>query len=109
MVMVGGWVAGDFFKLCYFLSNMMRGGESGNIVFVWGCLFSLALDSTVGLQVARTKPEAMEWQKRMLRSFWHWKTNKDDDAGERTNGVIVTFFTVFFRWVRGSRPLSNSS
>jgi hypothetical protein len=46
MVMVGGWVAGDFFKLCYFLSNMMRGGESGNIVFVWGCLFSLALDST---------------------------------------------------------------
>ena len=110
MVMVGGWVAGDFFKLCYFLSNIIRGGDSNNIVFVWGCIFSLALDSTVGIQVAQTKPEALEWQQRMLRSFWHWKSNKDEDAGQRKYGRFVTFLISIFHWVRGSSSaLSNSS
>ena len=66
MFMVGGWVAGDFFKLCYFLSNMIMGGDSSNIVFVWGCIFSLALDSAVGVQVARTNPDVLGWQKGML-------------------------------------------
>ena len=103
MVMVGGWVAGDFFKLCYFLSNAIRSGDSSNIVFVWGCLFSLALDSTVAVQVARTKPEVLEWQNRILRYFWHWKTNKDDDAGESRRGFFVSFFTPHFQWARENR------
>ena len=68
-VMVGGWVAGDFFKLCYFLLQIFGGGDgktnnsssnssgSNNVVFVWGCLFSLLLDSIVGLQVQRAKEQ----------------------------------------------------
>jgi hypothetical protein len=83
MVMVGGWVAGDLFKLCYFLMNLFEGGNSGNIVFIWGCLFSLTLDSIVGIQMARQQPKALEWWKRMQRCFRHWKTA----AEKRSSGM----------------------
>jgi hypothetical protein len=87
MVMVGGWVAGDLFKLCYFLINIFEGGNSGNLVFVWGCLFSLTLDSIVGIQMAREQPKALEWWKRILQCFWHWRV-----AAEKRNSDMVSSY-----------------
>mmetsp|Transcript_28714 Transcript_28714/g.61223 ORF Transcript_28714/g.61223 Transcript_28714/m.61223 type:complete len:505 (-) Transcript_28714:107-1621(-) len=118
VVMVGGWVAGDFFKLCYFLFNMIRGGDNGNNVFVLGCLVSISLDSIVAIQMVQSHPVALEWQQRILRSVRHWKTNKDDDAGEsllinnngqKKDGLFVSFLRAFFQWARGIRPPSNTS
>ncbi|KAL7539441.1 hypothetical protein ACHAXR_011843 [Thalassiosira sp. AJA248-18] len=78
VVMVGGWVAGDLFKLCYFLFNMIgSGGADGNAVFVLGCLLAILLDSIVGIQMARNSPEALKWQQRILRSVRHNRSNKD--------------------------------
>jgi len=120
-VMVGGWVAGDFFKLCYFLLQIFGGGDgktnnsssnssgSNNVVFVWGCLFSLLLDSIVGLQIARHRPEAVECWKRSIRNFKHWKkTNKDkDDLREgRGRGMLVTAcISTSLYWMGRIRPL----
>lgn len=84
--MVGGWVAGDFFKLCYFLFSMIGAEDeddgANNVgVFALGCLISISLDSIVGLQMALwyPQPETIEWQERIMRSVRHWKTNKDDE------------------------------
>jgi hypothetical protein len=126
-VMVVGWVAGDFFKLCYFLlqifgnakKNSGSGSSSGsnnNVVFVWGCLFSLLLDSIVGVQIARHQPEAVECWKRSMRNLkQHWKKtkNKDkDDANEqrqesRKGGVgmlVTTCISTILHWVCKIRP-----
>lgn len=75
VVMVGGWIAGDLFKLFYFLFNMLRGDNgNGNGVFVLGALLSITLDSIVGFQMIKTKPEA----KMILRKI-RQRVNKDDD------------------------------
>jgi hypothetical protein len=130
-VMVVGWVAGDFFKLCYFLlqifgdakktisSSSSGSGSSSNnnVVFVWGCLFSLLLDSIVGLQIARHQPEAVECWKRSIRNIkQHWKKtknkDKDDDANElrrdsRIGGVgmlVTTCISTILHWVGKIRP-----
>jgi hypothetical protein len=120
--MVGGWVAGDFFKLCYFLLQIFGGGKTNdsssnnNVVFVWGCIFSLLLDSIVGLQIARHRPEAVECWKRSIRNFKHWKkTNKDkddDDVSEqrlregRGRGMLVTAcISTSLYWMGRIRPL----
>jgi hypothetical protein len=115
-VMVGGWVAGDFFKLCYFLLQIFGGGKTNsssnnNVVFVWGCLFSLLLDSIVGLQIARHRPEAVECWKRSIRNFKHWKkTNKDkeDDAVSEQPGrgmLISACISTSRYWMGRIRPL----
>jgi len=75
VVMVGGWITGDLFKLFYFLFNMLRGDNgNGNGVFVLGALLSITLDSIVGFQMIKTKPEA----KMILRKI-RQRVNKDDD------------------------------
>lgn len=56
-IMVGGWVIGDFLKLFYFSLNLLWSritglGDDGNIVFVFGCIFALALDFLVCFQMA---------------------------------------------------------
>ena len=63
-------MAGDFFKLCYFLFSMIgsdddtEGGTSNN-VFALGCLLSISLDSIVicndsnGLVVSTARSTAM--------------------------------------------------
>jgi hypothetical protein len=122
-VMVVGWVAGDFFKLCYFLLQIFGdakknsgSGSSNNVVFVWGCLFSLLLDSIVGVQIARHQPEAVECWKRSMRNLkQHWKKtkNKDkDDANEqrqesRKGGVgmlVTTCISTILHWVGKIQP-----
>ena len=126
LVMVGGWVAGDFFKLCYFLFSMIgsddddvtEGGTSNN-VFALGCLLSISLDSIVMIQMAWWYPqrEALQWQQRIMRSVRHWKANKDDDAGESLlinngqmkAGLFASLLRTVFQWARGIRPRSNSS
>ena len=78
VVMVGGWITGDLFKLFYFLFNMLRGDtNNGNGVFVLGALLSISLDSVVGYQMLKTKPGAIEWQKMILRKI-RQRANKDD-------------------------------
>ncbi len=106
IVMVGGWVIGDFMKLCYFLLGMIGSasgkvnattedgvgvsqGEGagdaldGNNVFALGCLLAMAMDLVVGMQMAWWYPtqEVLELRERVIRSVRHWKTNKDDDVG----------------------------
>jgi len=79
VVMVGGWIAGDLFKLFYFLFNMLRGDTNNNNgVFVLGALLSISLDSVVGFQMLKTKPGAIEWQKMILRKI-RQRANKDGD------------------------------
>mmetsp|Transcript_1379 Transcript_1379/g.2892 ORF Transcript_1379/g.2892 Transcript_1379/m.2892 type:complete len:555 (-) Transcript_1379:31-1695(-) len=106
IVMVGGWVIGDFMKLCYFLLGMIGSatgevhattgdgvdvshgegaGEAldGNNVFALGCLLAMAMDLVVGMQMAWWYPtqEVLQLRERVMRSVRHWKANKDDDAG----------------------------
>jgi len=137
VVMVVGWVAGDFFKLCYFLFSMIGTGDSGNEghngpinnnnnVFALGCLLSIFFDSIVGIQMAwwYPQPAAAEWKRRILRSVRHWKTNKDDNnAGEplilnngqkkKVGGAVSSLcrslLITLIQWARGVRPPSNSS
>eukprot|EP00584_Thalassiosira_punctigera_P023362 CAMPEP_0172565648 /NCGR_PEP_ID=MMETSP1067-20121228/109012_1 /TAXON_ID=265564 ORGANISM="Thalassiosira punctigera, Strain Tpunct2005C2" /NCGR_SAMPLE_ID=MMETSP1067 /ASSEMBLY_ACC=CAM_ASM_000444 /LENGTH=457 /DNA_ID=CAMNT_0013356585 /DNA_START=353 /DNA_END=1723 /DNA_ORIENTATION=+ len=111
VVMVGGWVAGDFFKLCYFLFGIIVSDDAEgthNSVFALGCLISLSLDSIVGMQMACWYPEpwALQWQQRIMRSVRHWKANKDDDAREsllRNNepmedGLFASLLRAMFMW-----------
>merc|ERR1711997_616836 len=67
VVMVGGWVAGDFFKVCYFLLSMTGNGDAdgpNNTMFALGSLLSLSLDSIVGMQMVWWYPEpwALQWK-----------------------------------------------
>lgn len=67
-IMVGGWVIGDILKLSYFSLNMLWsritgvGDAAGNVVFVFGCVFALAVDFLVCFQMACWYPsrEAIE-------------------------------------------------
>ena len=67
-IMVGGWLIGDILKLSYFSLNMLWsritgvGDAAGNIVFVFGCVFALAVDFLVCFQLAFWYPsrEAIE-------------------------------------------------
>lgn len=116
VVMVGGWVAGDFFKLCYFLFSMIgSGGDTGNNVFALGCLLALSLDSAVGFQMAWVYPtgSTLELKQRITRSVRHWSANKDDDAGEsllaqKKDGPFASFLAAFFEWARGVRRPTNA-
>mmetsp|Transcript_21107 Transcript_21107/g.50937 ORF Transcript_21107/g.50937 Transcript_21107/m.50937 type:complete len:548 (+) Transcript_21107:296-1939(+) len=125
VVMVGGWVAGDLFKLCYFMISMIEGegdnsGNSNGVgVFALGCILAILLDSIVAIQMAwwYPQPETSKWQERIMRSVRHWKTNKDDDAGEslllssseKKNGLAASFLRSCFQWARGIRPPSNNA
>ena len=91
LVMVLGWVAGDFFKLCYFLLGMISSNDSehtvdqnGNDVFAMGCLLALMMDLVVVMQMLCWYPTAdvVQLRERITQSIRHWKTNKDDDAGK---------------------------
>ena len=78
VVMVLGWIGGDFFKLCYFLLNMFRSdGSDGNTVFVLGCILAILLDSIVGVQMAKNNKDFLLWKQRILISIGYCKTNKD--------------------------------
>jgi hypothetical protein len=113
---------------CYFILQIFSGtknknsssssgsSSNNNVVFVWGCLFSLLLDSIVGLQIARNQPEAVECWKRSIHNFkQHWKKtknkDKDDDAAseqrrESRIGVLVTTcISTILHWVGKIRPL----
>lgn len=119
LVMVGGWLAGDIFKLIYFLCNMIKsGGDHSNLAFVLGCIFSVSMDSVVGMQMAGSNPEAKKWLHRIKSSLRHWKANKDDDAGEsllvnnvpKQDGLCASILRAFFHWARDlRRPASNAS
>jgi hypothetical protein len=124
--MVVGWVAGDFFKLCYFLlqifgnakKNSGSGSSSGsnnNVVFVWGCLFSLLLDSIVGIQIARHQPEAVEcWKRSICNLKQHWKKTKNKDKDDdiiselqresRIGVLVTTCISTILHWVGKIRP-----
>lgn len=78
IVMVVGWFAGDIFKLFYFLFSTIEGKGNGNFVFIMGCLLSISLDSVVGLQMAKTNPEVLEWKKRILMTIGRSDTLHDE-------------------------------
>ena len=69
------------------------------------------------------QPETIEWQERILRIVRHWKTNKDDDAGESLilngaiggqkkkndgGGLVISILRSFFKWARGVRPTPSN-
>ena len=113
MIMVGGWLAGDLFKLFYFMfNNMKEGGGQGT--FILGCLLSITLDSIVGIQMARNKPAARELLQNITKTIRHWKANKDDDAGEsilmnnEEDGMMATWLRKIFGWAREKSRQSSS-
>lgn len=114
VVMVGGWVAGDFFKLCYFLLGMIGskssggGVDEGNNVFALGCLLALSVDLIVAMQMVwwYPTPEVTQLRERVVRAVRHWKANKDDDGGEsimksssqyQHSGLFASIVRSFFR------------
>ena len=131
LVMVVGWVAGDFFKLCYFLIGMISSSsegeptleQNGNNVFAMGCLLALMMDLVVVMQMLCWYPTAdvMQLRERITQSIRHWKTNKDDDAGkslilnspeykkacQQSKGLFASAVHLFYAVFR-RRP-SNSS
>lgn len=125
LVMVGGWVAGDFFKLCYFIIGMLSGNDEettiehgGNNVFVLGCLLALMMDLIVAMQMLFWYPtsDVLQLRERITQSVRHWKTNKDDDAGKsllmkspeyRKSGLFASAVHWFYAMFR-RRP-SNAS
>ena len=91
LVMVLGWISGDFFKLCYFLLGMISANDNeqtiehdGNNVFAMGCLLALMMDLIVVMQMLLWYPtsDVLHLRERITQSIRHWKTNKDDDAGK---------------------------
>ena len=131
LVMVVGWVAGDFFKLCYFLIGMISSSsegeptleQNGNNVFAMGCLLALMMDLVVVMQMLCWYPTAdvMQLRERITQSIRHWKTNKDDDAGkslilnspeykkacQQSKGLFASAVHLFYAVFR--RGPSNSS
>lgn len=123
LLMVLGWLAGDFFKLCYFLLGMISANEGvqtvehdGNNVFAMGCLLALMVDLVVVMQMLCWYPtfDVLQLRERLSQSIRHWRTNKDDDAGKslliknQGKGLFasaVHFFYAVFR----RKPFNSSS
>ena len=82
-IMVGGWVIGDILKLSYFSLNMLWsritgvGDAAGNVVFVFGCVFALAVDFLVCFQMAFWYPsrEAIELKEGLSLSLQTLRTS----------------------------------
>ncbi|KAL7454092.1 hypothetical protein ACHAWC_005715 [Mediolabrus comicus] len=82
-IMVGGWLIGDILKLSYFSLNMLWsritgvGDAAGNIVFVFGCVFALAVDFLVCFQLAFWYPsrEAIELKEGLSLSIQKMRTS----------------------------------
>lgn len=82
-IMVGGWVIGDILKLSYFSLNMLwsritgAGDAAGNVVFVFGCVFALAVDFLVCFQMAFWYPsrEAVELKEALSLSLQKLRTS----------------------------------
>ncbi|KAL3802967.1 hypothetical protein HJC23_011590 [Cyclotella cryptica] len=126
LVMVAGWVAGDFFKLCYFLLGMISAPDSvqtveheGNNVFALGCLLALMVDLFVAMQMLCWYPtsDVLQLRESITQSIRHWKANKDDDAGKsllmkspeyRKAGLFASAVHAFYALFR-KRPSSTSS
>ena len=117
VIMVGGWLAGDLFKLFYFMFNNMKKEGGGQGTFILGCLLSITLDSIVGIQMFRNKPAARELLQNITKTIRHWKANKDDDAGEsllmnntqKEDGMMATWLRKIFGWARERSRQSCSS
>ena len=82
VIMVGGWIVGDFLKLFYFASQLLWSrvtgvGDAGNIVFVLGCIFALAMDFLVCFQMAVWYPsrETLELKDGLVRSMQKLKAS----------------------------------
>lgn len=74
VIMVMGWIAGDFMKLFYFTSQLLWSrvtgvGDAGNIVFVFGCIFALTTDFLVSFQMAIWYPskETLDLKEGLIR------------------------------------------
>lgn len=74
VIMVGGWIIGDFMKLFYFTSQLLWSrvtgvSDAGNIVFVFGCIFALTTDFLVSFQMAIWYPskETLELKEGLIR------------------------------------------
>ncbi|KAL3785048.1 hypothetical protein ACHAWO_006823 [Cyclotella atomus] len=122
LVMVLGWVSGDFFKLCYFLLGSISASDGaqtvehgGNNVFALGCLLALMVDLVVVMQMVCWYPTAdvLHLREKLSQSIRHWRANKDDDAGKsllinsqskgRFASAVHLFYAVFRR-----KPMSTS-
>ena len=75
-IMVGGWIVGDILKLFYFASQLLWSRvtgvvDAGNMVFVFGCIFALAMDFLVCIQMAVWYPsrETLELKEGLIRSM----------------------------------------
>lgn len=82
VIMVGGWIVGDVLKLFYFASQLLWSrvtgvGDAGNTVFVFGCIFALAMDFLVCLQMAVWYPsrETIEFKEGLVRSMQKLKAS----------------------------------
>ena len=82
-IMVGGWVLGDFLKLFYFSFQLLWlrvtgvGDAGGNIVFVIGCVFALAMDFLICFQMAfwYQSRETLELKESIIRSIQKLKAS----------------------------------
>ncbi|KAL7485204.1 hypothetical protein ACHAW6_010797 [Cyclotella cf. meneghiniana] len=126
LFMVAGWVAGDFFKLCYFLLGMISAPESvqtveheGANVFALGCLLALMVDLFVAMQMLCWYPAAdvLQLREGITQSIRHWTANKDDDAGKsllmkspeyKKAGLFASAVHAFYAVFR-KRPGNSSS
>ena len=75
-IMIVGWVVGDFMKLFYFTSQFIWSkvtavDDPGSIVFAAGCVFALALDFVVCIQMSLWYPskETLEMKEKWKRSL----------------------------------------
>eukprot|EP00984_Skeletonema_dohrnii_P033035 scaffold28393_cov70-Skeletonema_dohrnii-CCMP3373.AAC.2 len=103
VIMVGGWILGDFLKLFYFTSQLLWSrvtgvGDAGNIVFVFGCIFALAMDFLVCLQMAVWYPsrETLELKEGLIRSMQKLK------ASHRSNESLPCKFLRCMKEARSS-------
>ena len=123
LVMVLGWIFGDFFKLCYFLLGMISPHDGlqtakhdGNDAFAMGCMLALMADWVVVTQMLYWYPTAdvVQLRERISQSIRHWRANKDDDAGKslliknQGKGLFASAVHLFYALFR-RKPFSTSS
>lgn len=122
LVMVLGWVSGDFFKLCYFLLGSISASDGvqtvehdGNNVFALGCLLALMVDLVVVMQMLCWYPTAdvLQLREKLSQSIRHWRANKDDDAGKslliknQSKGLFASAVHLFYAVFR-RKPMNSS-
>jgi hypothetical protein len=104
-IMVGGWVLGDFLKFFYFAfqlfwSRVTGMGDAGNIVFIFGCVFALAMDFLVCVQMAfwYQSRETLELKEGLIRSMQKLK------ASHHANESLLC---KLLRCMKDARPSSS--